>query len=125
MNLVTESTESRPRQASDPRALESLSDADLMDAWSRDQHAQSLASLVDRYSVMVLSVCRRRCRSEADADDAFQSTFLYLARNCNKIRHPERLAGWLHRVAQRAAVATLQSAKRVTEPMVDPPADPD
>lgn len=124
MNLVTESTESRP-QASDPHPLDSLSDADLMDAWSRDQHAQSLAALVDRYSVMVLSVCRRRCRSEADADDAFQSTFLYLARNCDKIRHPERLPGWLHRVAQRAAVATLKSTKRETEPMVDPPADPD
>lgn len=106
-------------------ALDSLPDADLMEAWTRDQHAKSLATLVNRYSVMVLSVCRRRCRSEADADDAFQTTFLYLARNCGKIRQPERLPGWLHRVAQRSAVATLKSTPCETLPMIEPPADPD
>lgn len=103
----------------------STSDADLLEAWVTDRHGAALATLINRYSVMVLSVCRRRCRTEADADDAFQTTFLYLARNGNKIRHPQRLAGWLHRVAQRAAVATLKSKKHQTEPMVDTPADPD
>lgn len=102
-----------------------LSDGDLLDAWNRDEHSQALATLVQRYSVMVLSVCRRRCRSDADADDAFQTTFLYLARNSRKIRQPERLAGWLHRVAQRAAVATWKSSQRESEPMVEPPANPD
>jgi RNA polymerase sigma factor (sigma-70 family) len=122
MRLVTETTES-PTQTE--YALGALSDADLLDAWSRDQHRPALAELVRRYSVMVLSVCRRRCRSVADADDAFQTTFLYLARNSQKIRRPERLAGWLQRVAQRAAVASLKSAKRETEPMVETPDKPD
>jgi RNA polymerase sigma factor (sigma-70 family) len=125
MSLVTESTQPPPRPSPDPHALSSLSDADLLDAWSRDRHAAALAALVERYSVMVLSVCRRRCRCEADAEDAFQTTFLYLARNSNKIRHPDRLAGWLHRVAQRSAVATLKPANRESVPMVEPPAEPD
>jgi RNA polymerase sigma factor (sigma-70 family) len=106
-----------------PELLAVISDRDLLDAWTTVRHAASLAAIVDRYKVMVLSVCRRRCRSEADAEDAFQTTFLYLARNAHKIRHPERLPGWLHRVAQRAAVATLKSIHQETEPMIDPPAD--
>ncbi|MCG8649177.1 MAG: sigma-70 family RNA polymerase sigma factor, partial [Pirellulales bacterium] len=124
MRLATHTTEPRHQDNPDRANLAQLSDADLLDAWSRDQHRQALATLVDRYSVMVLSVCRRRSRSDADAQDAFQTTFLYLARNSRKIRQPERLAGWLHRVAQRAAVATRKSSKRETEPMVEPPDQP-
>ena len=109
----------------DPPCLGSSSDVDLLDAWRRDKYAPALAAIVERYSVMVLSVCRRRCRSESDAEDAYQTTFLYLARNGGKIRRPECLAGWLQRVAQRASIATLSSSKRETEPMVEPPTDPD
>ncbi len=130
MKLATKTTDTRlepqPRgYAPSEPAMGSLTDADLLDGWSRDQHPAALAALAERYSVMVLSVCRRRCRTEADAEDAFQTTFLYLASNGHKIRQPERLAGWLQRVAQRAAVATTKSSKRETEPMVEPPADPD
>ncbi len=125
MRLVTETTDVGQEPSYGDYDFGSLPDSDLLDAWNRDQHAGALAALVQRYSVMVLSVCRRRCRSDVDAEDAFQTTFLYLARNAHKIRQPERLAGWLHRVAQRAAVATLKSSKRETEPMVEPPAKPD
>ncbi len=108
-----------------PPSETALCDGDLLDAWTGDQHGPALAELVHRYSRMVLSVCRRRCRSEADADDAYQTTFLYLARNAGKIRKPERLPGWLHRVAQRAATATLHNKHSQVEPMVEPPAIPD
>jgi RNA polymerase sigma factor (sigma-70 family) len=125
MRFATNTAETHRDTPERAYCLDSFSDADLLDAWSRDQHPQALAALTERYSVMVLSVCRRRCRSDADADDAFQTTFLYLARNSSKIRKPERLAGWLHRVAQRAAVATWKSSQRQSEPMVEPPANPD
>lgn len=100
--------------------LESLPDADLLDAWINDGEKDAFAQLVQRYSGMVLSVCRRACQIHSDADDAYQSTFLYLARNASKIRHRERLAGWLHRVAQRASVATYSVKKRECNPMIDP-----
>lgn len=126
MSTVTKPTGQRPsHRPDDPISLGSLSDVDLLEAWRRDQYAPALATLVERYSVMVLSVCRRRCRSVADAEDAYQTTFLYLARNSRKIRRPECLPGWLQRVAQRASIATLSSSKRETEPMVEPPTDPD
>ncbi|TWU59466.1 ECF RNA polymerase sigma factor SigR [Rubripirellula tenax] len=126
MKFVTKSIESPPSDGLTRQiALGTVSDADLLDAWCRDQQRAALAALIDRYSRMVLSVCRRRCRTEADAEDAYQTTFLYLARNGHKIRQPERLVGWLHRVAQRSAVATLPSEKRQTDPMIEPAVEPD
>ena len=125
MSTVTKTVESHtPPLATDLRYA-TLSDAELLDAWVSDRHRDSLATLIERYRVMVISVCRRRCRSEADADDAFQAAFLHLARNAKSIRDPRRLPGWLHRVAQRAATATLKHSERETIAMVDTPADPD
>ncbi|GAA5510529.1 sigma-70 family RNA polymerase sigma factor [Novipirellula caenicola] len=125
MNITEETTELGSDATLAAHDLSGVCNADLLDAWNQDHEPAAMAALVDRYSVMVLSVCRRRCRSHADAEDAYQSTFLYLARNSNKIRHPERLAGWLHRVAQRAAVAVTQSCKRETETMAEPIANTD
>lgn len=112
--VLTESGVSEP-------LWDQMSDADLLDAWNQDQLQAALAELINRYSVMVLSVCRRGCRGEADAEDAFQSTFLYLSRNSKNIRQPERLPGWLHRVAQRAAIATWESLRFHAHLMTDPP----
>ena len=102
--------------------LGDLSDAGLLDGWARDQLRPVLAELIKRYSVMVLSVCRRGCAREVDVDDAFQTTILYLTRNAGSIRHPERLPGWLQRVAQRPAVATWKNHRLRFEPLGDPAA---
>ncbi|KAA5539610.1 sigma-70 family RNA polymerase sigma factor [Roseiconus nitratireducens] len=108
----------------DPReeaqGLQVLSDAELLDGWIQDQQPQAFAVLVQRYSRMVLSVCRRRCRTLSDADDAYQTAFLILAHHAHKIRRPECLPGWLQRVAQRAADATLHRSTPPLDP--DPPA---
>ena len=121
----SDSTDLERANSPPEHTLAKLSDADLLDAWHQDSSRAALAVLVDRCAAMVLSVCRRRCRSASDAEDAFQSTFLYLARSSSKIRRPSRLAGWLHRVAQRAAVATLRLNEHPNQPLVDTPADPD
>ncbi|MFG0266822.1 MAG: RNA polymerase sigma factor [Rhodopirellula sp. JB055] len=99
-------------------------DADLIDAWVTDECLEALDTLVRRYAQMVLSVCMRRCHDRADADDAMQTTFLYLAQSAKKIRHPERLAGWLHRVAQRASLATMMSPERTHQDLSDVPTEP-
>ena len=102
-DVLTESGVSEP-------LWDQMSDADLLDAWNQDQLQAALAELINRYSVMVLSVCRRGCRGEADAEDAFQSTFLYLSRNSKNIRQPERLPGVVQsqcpRTCHRRHVAT-------------------
>jgi RNA polymerase sigma factor (sigma-70 family) len=59
----------------------------------------------------------------ADADDAFQATFLVLAKKAAGIRHPERLGNWLYGVAVRCARRARPSGRRATEmPMPDLPA---
>ena len=125
MSTVTNRAETKASTFADDTNVSSTTDADLLDAWVNDRHQDSLAILIQRYRIMVMSVCRRRCRSEDDADDAFQATFLHLAANAKSIRDPRRLPGWLHRVAQRAATATLKRSAPDTMAMVDTPADPD
>lgn len=104
--------------------LSEVSDADLLEAWTEDGCREALSAIIERYSMLVLSVCRRCCRSSADADDAFQATFLYLVRSASKIRHPEHLPGWLHRVAQRASFATLATQGPHFEAVADFPDEP-
>ncbi|MGI9445842.1 MAG: RNA polymerase sigma factor [Rubripirellula sp.] len=122
MGNFSETIVAVPSDEANQEWLCDVSDADLLDAWVRDQLRSALAELITRYSVMVLSVCRRGCARKVDVDDAFQTTFLYLARNAGSIRHPERLPGWLQRVAQRSAVATWKTNRLRCEPLGDPPA---
>jgi RNA polymerase sigma factor (sigma-70 family) len=85
-------------------------DRQLLDDFSVRRDESAFTELLSRHGPMVLRVCRRVLRHEQDAEDAFQATFLVLARNARSVRQREALAGWLYGVAYRAAMDTKRKA---------------
>lgn len=69
-------------------------------------------ALVERHGPMVLRICRTILRDGHDAEDAFQATFLVLARRAASIRSRSSLASWLHGVARRVASSARSAATR-------------
>ena len=89
-------------------AIAGLSDAELLER-SADRGGPAaevaFAALVERHGPMVLRVCRKALGDPHAAHDAFQSTFLVLARKADAIRDKRAVASWLHGVALRVSAA--------------------
>jgi RNA polymerase sigma-70 factor (ECF subfamily) len=78
-------------------------DAQLLRRFATDRDETAFATLVVRHGPLVLSVCRRVLGIVQDAEDAFQATFLVLARKAGSIQNPGLLGNWLYGVASRIA----------------------
>jgi len=89
-----------------------VTDRDLLQRFARERDGDAFAALVQRYGPLVLGVCCRVLRQEQDAEDAFQATFLVLARKAGSIEQPERLGNWLYGVASRVAQKARAEAAR-------------
>ncbi|MGH7174185.1 MAG: sigma-70 family RNA polymerase sigma factor [Gemmataceae bacterium] len=117
------------RLAGDPQSTPS--DGELLRRYLDAGEEAAFAALVRRHGSMVFSVCQSVLRQRPDAEDAFQATFLILARKAASIRRQEGLGGWLQRVAYRVALKARadhlrrqqREAKTARSPIAEPSAD--
>src|SRR5688572_7613225 len=81
-----------------------LSDAQLLERFVTTRDEAAFELLLWRHGPAVLGVCRRLLRHAQDAEDAFQATFLTLARKAGAVARREVVGSWLYRVAYRVAL---------------------
>jgi RNA polymerase sigma factor (sigma-70 family) len=94
--------------------VDAAPDRELLERFTRGRDEEAFAALLRRHGPMVWRVCRRLAPCPADAEDAFQATFMRLAHHAGSIRAGESAAGWLYSVAGNAARKLRDAAARRT-----------
>jgi RNA polymerase sigma factor (sigma-70 family) len=103
------------RRVTRPQEAAAVTDGQLLRTFLADRGEAAFELLVRRHGSMVLGVCRRILGNLHDAEDAFQVTFLVLARKGGSIVPREQVGNWLHGVALRTALeARARRARRRT-----------
>jgi RNA polymerase sigma factor (sigma-70 family) len=105
----------RIRSLVEPRAsgrAAAPTDAELLGHFAARRDEAAFTELVRRHGGLVLGVCRRVLDDAHDAEDAFQATFLVLARKAGSIRKQTSVASWLFSVARRIAVKARTASAR-------------
>jgi RNA polymerase sigma factor (sigma-70 family) len=107
-----------------------LSDGQLLERYVRGREESAFAALVRRHGPTVWGVCRRLLGRHHDAEDAFQATFLVLARKAASVLPRDMVANWLYGVARqtalkaRAAAARRGGREKQVTAMPEPAAEP-
>ena len=91
--------------------LRQMPDRELLAQFASQNNESAFRVLMDRYSPMVLRVCKRILGNDQDAEDAYQATFFVLASKAGSQHWQESVATWLHGLA----VWTARDARRADQ----------
>ncbi len=91
------------RHSAAKSTTEQMSDVRLIQRFAADRDEAAFEVLVQRYGPMVFGVCLRVLGDAHDAEDAFQATFLVLAKKARSLARQELVGNWLWGVAYRTA----------------------
>lgn len=94
------------------QASRGRTDGQLLQEFTAHQDEEAFATLLRRHAGLVWGVCRRILSCEADVEDAFQATFLVLARRAGSIRAGESVSSWLYGTAYRVALRAKKNRTR-------------
>lgn len=100
VGLVSRTTTDNPHGATSPLTP---TDRELLARFLAGDEA-AFSEVVRRHTWLVSNVCQRILRQPSDAEDAFQATFLVLARKAKSLKWQDSIAGWLHQTARRTAL---------------------
>jgi RNA polymerase sigma factor (sigma-70 family) len=93
-------------------AAREWTDEQLLRAFAERRDESAFTAMVRRHGPLVQRLCQAALRHRQDAEDAFQATFLALARQAATIRKRQSLASWLHGVAYRLTMQFKRNAAR-------------
>jgi RNA polymerase sigma factor (sigma-70 family) len=89
-----------------------LPDLELVRRFAQGRDPDAFELLLWRHGAMVWGVCRRLLINTHDAEDAFQATFLTLARSAGTIGERGAVVAWLYRVALHTSLAARKARQR-------------
>src|SRR5262245_39783628 len=86
-------------------------DRELVARFAHARDEQAFEALVRRHGPMVFRVCQRVLGRAHEAEDAFQATFLVLAKKAASLRDQASVGSWLFGVASRVAMKARASCR--------------
>lgn len=85
----------------------SMKEKELIEGALRGEEAASRA-LFERYAPMLMGVCQRYCRTQAEAEDALQDSFIRLFEKLPLYGFQGSFAGWARRLTVNVALKAYQ-----------------
>lgn len=92
-------------------------DSELLALFEQVRDESAFSEVVRRHGPMVMSTVSRALDNTEDAKDAFQATFLALAKGVGRLRNKDYVAAWLHATARKTASSIRRSSDRRAERM--------